>query len=131
MVKLNGKPLIGTFGKYDKASFSHDLLICKNETVKLDRFQLPHHYRHKGYGPKILKHLLELYKRAGCEKVIVPSPNSQGTKCYKKVGFVRNAMRTLEFNFKDTTAGQDELSQGNRWSDIDSRRTLIKWSSGD
>ena len=128
MVKLNGEPLIGTFGKYDKASFSHDLLICKNETVKLDRFQLPHRYRHKGYGPKILNHLLQLYKRAGCEKVIVPSPNSQGTKCYKKVGFVPNAMRTLEFNFKDTTTGQDELSQGNRSPDIDPQRILINWS---
>ena len=105
VVSLNGSPLIGDFGKFDKASFSHNLVRCKNQTVKLDRFQLPRHLRYKGYGPKILNHLLSLYKEAGCSRISVPSPTPSGTKCYEKVGFTRNALQTLELKFRHGAEG--------------------------
>jgi hypothetical protein len=111
VVKLNGSPLLGDFGRFDKASFSHDLTRCKDETVKLDRFQLPGHLRYKGYGPKILKHLLSLYKEAGCLKIVVPSPTPSGTKCYEKVGFTRNALKTLEMNFRHGASSATESAQ--------------------
>ena len=99
VVNLNDEPLFGGFRQFDKASFSHSLDRCRNQTVKMDRFQLPPHLRYKGYGPKALAHLLQLYKEAGCTKIICPSPTPQGAKCYLKVGFSRNALGTLEFNF--------------------------------
>ena len=99
-MKLNGIALIGDFKKFDKASFSHGLNCCENQTIKLDRFQLPPHLRYKGHGPRILRHLLVLYKRAGCAKILVPSPTTEGTKLYEKVGFKRNALNTLEINLK-------------------------------
>ena len=105
VVSLNGLPLIGDFGRFDKASFSHNLARCENETVRLDRFQLPNSLRYKGYGPKILKHLLSLYKDAGCSSISVPSPTTSGTKCYEKVGFTRNALKTLELTFRHGAEG--------------------------
>ena len=103
VITLNGVALTGWQGRYDKVSLSHDLHRCNNETVKLDRFQLPASSRYQGLGPKILNHVFRLYKNAGAAVVLVPCPSEQGRKCYKKFGFRKNAMNTYALsmdNFK-------------------------------
>ena len=121
VVRLNGMPVTGTFGSYDKASFSHDLHQCKNERVKLDRLQLPRHCRYRGLGPKILYHLLRLYKNAGALAVTVPSPSNPGRKCYKKFGFRKNLMNTLEMDLKEwkpIPPGEAESTQSEDVADV-------------
>ena len=79
-VTINGECLC------DKASFSCSVENSRGETVHIDKFGIAHDMRYKGWGPKALSVIIELYRAAGCFAIDVPAPNTQGTKCYKKCG---------------------------------------------
>ena len=98
-------PTHGTLRREDRASFSHSTLLCQNEQVKIDRFQLPVAQQGKGYGTCILNHLLGFYEKAGCSSLVIPAAvGTKGRNCYKKCGFKKNVMGTLAVQFSGDPA---------------------------
>ena len=95
-VTLNGNPVVGYHQEpksWDKIQFSCSLLASQGRQVLIHRFQLPAGLRSQGLGTRILKILLDAYRKAGCLKVVVALPTQQGVGLYTKLGFVRTSLR--------------------------------------
>ena len=60
------------------------------ENVKIERFQVRHKYRKKGYGRRVMNELIRIYSKAKALSLSVPAPTSDGIKFYKKCGFTRD-----------------------------------------
>ena len=112
-----------------KSSFSCSVEASRGETVHLDGFAIQTTMRFKGWGPRVLTKLIEMYRKGGCLAIDVPAPNRAGTSCYKKVGMrssgglsLRMELNTLSLSssFKTRSQRQEQLQQQQQQHGVDS-----------
>ena len=111
-----------------KSSFSCSVEASRGETVHLDGFAIQDTMRFKGWGPRVLTKLIEMYRKGGCLAIDVPAPNRAGTQCYRKVGMrssgglsLRMELNTsnLSSSFKTRAQRQEQQQQQQHGVDSD------------
>lgn len=77
----------------DAVSLNHTPQDSCGRYVKIDRFQVRKQFRKLGFGTLIMNELVRLYLRSGALKFVVPVATAQGSRFYRKFGFVRGIER--------------------------------------
>jgi hypothetical protein len=94
-----------------KTSFSLPLQECLGKEVRITQHALYDHEHGRGFGADGLRHVLQLYQAAGAVAVLVKSPNSKCSECFKKCGMVWQGGNEFRVLFNQQSGAEEESTE--------------------